>query len=228
MAMLRFSGCFRFFFVIFNFFVFVVGGLLTGFGIYITVEAVQNGLIVAIYGLPLFTLVLGLAVLTVAFIGCFGACNLNGCLIKWYATLMMLLIVGEIICGALLFALKNQSLKLIERYFNNSIYKIESGVGDSHLRNSIRKIQNSLKCCGAYGPGDWRDPYEFCCRSGKICFRAPKLGCVQAAGKVLTENRLPLGITVMVFGIIEIGAVACAATLERRFRRVGPRTASVT
>ncbi|KAH9283502.1 hypothetical protein ECG_04256 [Echinococcus granulosus] len=190
MAMPRSSGCFRFFFVIFNFFVFVAGGLLTGFGIYITVEAVQNGLI--------------------------------------YATLMMLLIVGEIICGALLFALKNQSSKLIERYFNNSIYKIESGIGDSHLRNSIRKIQNSLKCCGAYGPGDWRDPYEFCCRSGKICFRAPKLGCVQAAGKVLTENRLPLGITVMVLGIIEIGAVACAATLARRFRRVGPRTASVT
>lgn len=61
----------------------MAGALLIGLGIYITVETVQNGLMVLLYELPIFTLVLGLAVLTAAFIGCFGACNLNGCLIKW-------------------------------------------------------------------------------------------------------------------------------------------------
>ncbi|KAL5968150.1 Leukocyte surface antigen CD53, partial [Taenia solium] len=181
----------------------VAAALLIGCGVYITVRTVQNGLIVAIYGLPISTLALGLVVLTAAFIGCFGACNLNGCLIKW-------------------------SVELIQQYFNSSIHKIESGIGGSQLLNSIRKIQTRLDCCGAYGPGDWKDPYEFCCRTGRLCFRTPQLGCVQAADKVLTEGRLPLGITIIVLGVIELGAVACAAFLTRRIRRIGSSTAPLT
>eukprot|EP00108_Taenia_solium_P004735 TsM_000753100 transcript=TsM_000753100 gene=TsM_000753100 len=222
------GSCFRFLLIIFNLFVFVAAALLIGCGVYITVRTVQNGLIVAIYGLPISTLALGLVVLTAAFIGCFGACNLNGCLIKWYAILMVLLVVGEIICGTLLFSLKNQSVELIQQYFNSSIHKIESGIGGSQLLNSIRKIQTRLDCCGAYGPGDWKDPYEFCCRTGRLCFRTPQLGCVQAADKVLTEGRLPLGITIIVLGVIELGAVACAAFLTRRIRRIGSSTAPLT
>ncbi|VDK38947.1 unnamed protein product [Taenia asiatica] len=230
----------------------VAGALLIGSGVYIAVRTVQSGLIVAIYGLPTSTLALGLVVLTAAFIGCFGACNLNGCLIKWYAILMVLLVVGEIICGTLLFALKNQSVELIQQYFNSSIHKIESGIGGPQLLNSIRRIQTRLDCCGAYGPGDWKDPYEFCCRSGRLCFRTPQLvrftsvqltrslalrssrlipplqGCVQAADEVLTEGRLPLGITIIVLGVIELGAVVCAAFLARRIRQIGSNTAPLT
>lgn len=156
-----------------------------------------------------------------------------------------------------------QSVKLIEQYLNSSIYKIEVGIGGSQLMDSIARIQISvniaisliflqLECCGAHGPGDWRDPYEFCCRSGRICFRIPQLvrftlarlsmtlnlrfsllislfqGCVQAADQVLTEGRLPLGITIIVLGVIEMGAVACAASLTRQIRRFGSNTVSVT
>ncbi|KAL5110378.1 Leukocyte surface antigen CD53 [Taenia crassiceps] len=140
-------------------------------------------------------------------------------LFVFYAILMVLLIIGEITCGTLLFALKNQSLKLIEQYFSSSIYNIESGIGSSQLLNSIKKIQSSLECCGARGPGDWKDPYEFCCSSGRICFRVPQLGCIQAADQVLTEGRLPLGIAIIVLGVIEMGAVACAAFLARQIQQ---------
>ncbi|VDM18721.1 unnamed protein product, partial [Hydatigera taeniaeformis] len=194
-------------------------------------------MITVIHGSPIFTLVLGVVVLATAFIGCFGASYLNGCLIKLYAILMMILVIGELIWGTLHIALKDQTLKLIEHYFNTSIAEIESGNADPQLLNSIKRIQNSV---GIYI--SWIAVEHTIRRIGEIlmksavelekfvsgflnrlrlyhpeymCFRALVLyypfpllqGCVQVAEKVLVDNRIPLGISIIVLSLIEMGAV---------------------
>ncbi|VDN96288.1 unnamed protein product [Rodentolepis nana] len=114
--------------LVFNLLVFVAGGIMTGFGVIMV-------LVVAF-------LVIGCLIFVTGFLGCLGAWKKSKCLLRLFATVLVLIIIAEIACGVILIVNKDKFKPFIREFFTNAIAEIESNP-NSGLTVPIIGLQDS-------------------------------------------------------------------------------------
>lgn len=104
---------------------------------------------------------LGAALLIFAFFGCWGVISENTCLLFTYAAIMILIVLWEVACIVLIFALRSQWEPQISAAFSRNY---EGALGARKVADydafslTFDGIQVSTKCCGIEGPDDYSSP----------------------------------------------------------------------
>ncbi|VUZ39490.1 unnamed protein product [Hymenolepis diminuta] len=201
----------------FNAIVFIGGGVMGGYGIYLLVEAKQAAGSVSIV-LPAFITTFGLLLFTIGFLGCFGACYNNTCMLKTFAAIVGFLLICEVICAIILLVYRHDFVDLVGNELKKTISSIESGQLDSKdaLVENLYKMQEELECCGGTGPSDWTNIPDSCYEGGDKTLTQYKTGCAQAMYEKVKDSALIVGVIIIVVALIQIGAIICAACLAKK------------
>ncbi|VDO16728.1 unnamed protein product [Rodentolepis nana] len=201
--------------IVFNLLVFVAGGIMAGFGIYLVVEAKLFNMTSNLMIFLVAFLVIGCLVFITGFLGCVGAWKKSKCLLRMFATILVLIIIAEIACGVILLVKRNEFKPFIREFFTKAISEVES-TPNTALEDTVRELQNTFGCCGANGPNDWNSSMKYCCKDGKSCVTAFMPGCVDKISHELREHSIGIGAGVVVLAFIEIGAIVAALILAKQ------------
>eukprot|EP00794_Sanderia_malayensis_P018909 gene18909-20812_t len=205
----------------FNLIFFLCGSGILGVGIWLRVE---KGDYVQFTDYEFVTasniaIAAGIIIVLVTFLGCVGALKEIKIMLLLFFIALVLICGLEIAAGGLAYANRGKIDMKIREDLNNAIHtKYEK---DEGTRKAIDKMQEYFKCCGSADYQDWRtsDYYKqnskyplSCCkassRSDASCRTDPaKLnhgGCYEKVRKFLKENLLIIGITGIVFGVVQI------------------------
>ncbi|MBW3907018.1 tetraspanin family protein, partial [Neisseria meningitidis] len=109
----------------FNAIVFIGGGVIAAFGIYLLVETKKSGGTVSLV-LPAFITAFGLLLFLIGFLGCFGACYNNTCMLKTFAAIVGILLVAEIICAIVLLVYRHDFVRLVGKEMQEAIQELQS------------------------------------------------------------------------------------------------------
>ncbi|VDK22139.1 unnamed protein product [Taenia asiatica] len=203
----------------FNAIVFIGGGVVGGYGIYLLVEASGAAGTVNVV-LPAFITALGLLLFLLGFLGCFGACYNNACMLKTFAAIVGVLLVAELICGIVLLVYRHDFVKLVGDEMQKAIAELKNqGLNENDpTLKSIYKLQEELECCGGTGPSDWGTTYpKSCCESEKnSCTEPYDKGCAVAMYEKVKDSSLAFGLIILIVCLIQIGAVICASCLAKK------------
>lgn len=149
-------GCFS------KFFLFVLNFIVWGVGVAVIVLAslilahgseFQALLSDGTFTLPIILLILGIIVMLIGFFGCFGALRESPCLLYTYATIVLLLFIGQVGVGIYGIVEKEEIMKFVSDNMINIFNKY--GRDDVELTNSLDLAQNNLHCCGVFNYTDW-------------------------------------------------------------------------
>ncbi|XP_028178635.1 CD63 antigen [Ostrinia nubilalis] len=118
---------------------------------------------------PVVLIIVGVIVFIVAFFGCCGAVKENHCMIITFSIFLLVIFVAELAVGIAGYV-KHQDLE------NSIIRNLNATIKDyptnPDVKNSFDIIQTDLKCCGIYGPGDWKNNSmpipDSCCSAQEI------------------------------------------------------------
>nr|CDS26689.1 tetraspanin [Hymenolepis microstoma] len=204
------TGCFRFLLVIFDFAVFASGALLLGYGSILLHVERTRGLMERAPVLEAFMILIGSFLLVTAITGCIGAFKGNRTVNLVFTAAMLILILSEIIIGAMMIRSSKEAVERVESDLVKIISEYEKGIRSAEQISTLKRFQTHFHCCGAKSPADYEFPYKVCCDVGSICVTYPSEGCVSAYRKALVDYRQPVGIAVIVLAIIEIGAAVCS------------------
>ncbi|KAL5968734.1 Leukocyte surface antigen CD53 [Taenia solium] len=202
----------------FNAIVFIGGGVIAAFGIYLLVETKKSGGTVSLV-LPAFITAFGLLLFLIGFLGCFGACYNNTCMLKTFAAIVGILLVAEIICAIVLLVYRHDFVRLVGKEMQEAIQELQSKrlSGSDPTLKALEELQAKLKCCGGVGPSDWRVAPPSCCgKESGSCTSPYQTGCAEAMYNEMKDSALAFGIVIIVIGLIQIGAIICAACLAKK------------
>ncbi|KAL0893617.1 hypothetical protein ABMA27_013789 [Loxostege sticticalis] len=118
---------------------------------------------------PIVLIIVGVIVFIVAFFGCCGAVKENHCMIVTFSIFLLIIFVAELAVGIAGYV-KHQDLE------NSIIKNLNATIKDyptnPDVKNTFDIIQTDLKCCGIYGPGDWKNNSmpipDSCCSAHEI------------------------------------------------------------
>ncbi|XP_061520871.1 CD82 antigen-like [Phyllopteryx taeniolatus] len=147
----------KYFLFLFNLIFFLLGAVIMGFGLWLLLDnqsfiVVLNDSIAVkaacyiLIGVGTFSMLMG-------FLGCLGAIYEIRCLLGLYFTCLLLILIAEIVAGALIYFQKG--------VLNEEMSKIVSKVLDNYPGNNSTTeqawdfIQRNMECCGWNGQGDW-------------------------------------------------------------------------
>ena len=120
-----------------NFLSMMAGIILMAGGAYIVSNKVSD--IVGLSGgIAAASIIIGILVTIISFLGCFGAANEKGILLKTYFIVLCVVIILEIAVGAAAYAQRDNIPNILENSWKNT-YAADSV--------SIVKIQNSVSYC---------------------------------------------------------------------------------
>uniref|UniRef100_A0A0V0JA15 Tetraspanin n=1 Tax=Schistocephalus solidus TaxID=70667 RepID=A0A0V0JA15_SCHSO len=213
------TKCIKYILLIFNTLVFILGCIITGFGIYFVVEAEKdlNGQAV---GVPAFVLTLGLLVFLLGFLGCCGAWKENVCLLRTFGAIIIILLICEIVAGILVFVYRAKFVTLVADGIANQISELNtmSQTQQEDTRKAIDTLQENLECCGGHNASDWgKDVPSSCCKGQpKKCDSPYKQGCAQAMYEFVKDKALGVGITLVIMAVLELGAIISALCLAKK------------
>ncbi|KAL5110668.1 Leukocyte surface antigen CD53 [Taenia crassiceps] len=173
------SGKFlKFLVFFFNAIVFIGGGVIACFGIYLLVESKKTGGTVSLV-LP-------------AFITAFA--------------IVGILLVAEVICAIVLLVYRHDFVRLVGKEIRDAIKRHEDGsllISDPTLK-ALDELQMKTvppSCCG---------------KESGSCSAPHQIGCAQAMYDEIKDSALAFGIVIIVIGLIQIGAIVCAACLAKK------------
>ncbi|VDL57729.1 unnamed protein product [Hymenolepis diminuta] len=213
------TQCLRICLIVFNAIVFITGGVMSGFGMYLLVRSQEFGLTGTASGIPIFIIVLGFLVLAVGSFGCCSASKLSrGLLITvGFAMIVGIIIIAEIVGAVLLIVLKDKAKEGVNNYFSNAIRQIQSDQ-NKELEEVITKLQAAFNCCGASAPTDWKDPSLSCCKPGEQtpCNHDLQQGCIDAIYAWVKQNLLAFAAAVLILSVIEVGSIVAASSIIKR------------
>ncbi|XP_076024857.1 CD63 antigen-like [Genypterus blacodes] len=98
--------------------------------------------------LQLAVIVVGVAIVFVAFFGCCGAWKENFCMVTTFAILLFLIIIVEIAVGFIIWRGNTETRDLRETIFKYN--------NNSSVLKAVNQMQENLKCCGVNGSADWK------------------------------------------------------------------------
>jgi len=102
---------------------------------------------------------IGGGIALVSFLSCCGAWSESSCFLCLYSTLLVLVVLAQIVCGVLIavFHYKAESFMYNQLRFDFN----KTGVPDTNQSSPVtaawNKFQIEMKCCGAFGPLDYRN-----------------------------------------------------------------------
>ncbi|EDO39847.1 predicted protein [Nematostella vectensis] len=162
--------------IIFNFIFFLFGLILFGVGIW---ASTKLGAYVEIASVnyatgPRVVIAVGFIIALVAFLGCCGAWKENKCMLICFFAFLLLLLILEIVGGALAY---NNKDKIENRLDKDILKAIENYPGKNE--KSINDMQTKFKCCGADNYTDWQSNIKMKNSSSvpDSCCKSEKAGC---------------------------------------------------
>lgn len=193
-------------------------------------------LISGVFTLPIIILIAGLVICLIGFLGCCGAMKESSCMLKTYAFIVTVLLLGEIILGILLLVYPNKAEDLITEGMTDAFEKY--GNEDESLRKAIDNIQHDLKCCGVKSYQDWQNytwsggvnVSDGCCKEdAENCGTGMAVadeqtaakniytrGCYEALKENLQGETIALGVVLFLMAIVQVMAITCACGLARK------------
>jgi CD63 antigen len=190
------------------------------------------------------TIVVGVFVMVLAFFGCCGAFMENKCMVKTYATLMIILVIIQIAVVIVASALRGQISKLIEDKVDKTMEEYNPAVSKKANSDAITlawdTMQQELKCCGLNVAEDWMDNHNYynttnvpdtCCivvqrECGKGALGSNTIfssGCKQALEDWLINNLIVgvgFGVSIFLLQIVGIVFACCLARQIGNYKEV--------
>lgn len=148
----------------FNFLFWLAGCALLGAGIYALVELGDFDVILSsAAGLPIATLVLGIVIFIIGFLGCCGAIKESTGMLYAYFFIVLLIFIGEVVVAILAFTKTDTVESWVTDGLNKGIenYKPKGDpTYDPNYNTAIDKIQKKFSCCGSTSIDTWSaSPY---------------------------------------------------------------------
>ena len=138
--------------------------LILGVGIFVMVEKrdVYSQLTDLYYDPAIIFVVLGGLMFIITFTGCIGALRENTCLLAFYAGIITVLLILEIVCGIFGFVNSDKLEEKVDDKLRNAIrYYRDPTKPDLHFL--IDSAQAELGCCGSRAHTDWEANLYFNC-----------------------------------------------------------------
>ena len=107
-------------------------------------------------------LTVGVIVFIVSFCGALGALRENKCLLRFFYSCVILMILLQIAIGLAAYFAKDSIKNKINGVFKEAIQKYQD---DPDLQSLIDYMQIELECCGSIKPEDWSENPYFNCSS---------------------------------------------------------------
>jgi len=142
--------------VIINLLIFFCGAAVLGGGIYMQVvmsqylDFVPNQAV----STAIILIVIGALIMLISFLGCCGSCTKNGCMLKTYGSLVLILLIAEIGTAIAIYVLKGNVLTAVDDAMTKTQahYGSEKFVSNTHSWDQMQKV---FKCCGIHDYKDW-------------------------------------------------------------------------
>ncbi|XP_068207634.1 tetraspanin-9-like [Palaemon carinicauda] len=195
------------------------------------------------FSLPIFSLVIGIVMLILCLMGCYGASKENRLIVKINGGLLCILVIAQLVVGILILINAFVPVESIQNEMNNTFFYY--GVEDQEMKENIDTFQIEAGCCGVHDYTDWA-LYPFgeannnsvpdsCCKEDyykdgcglnvlskedfeEVIFNK---GCSYSVTGILVELGLLLGILCILFVIIQLVSVCCVCGLA-----MTPKTSS--
>lgn len=138
--------------------------LILGVGIFVMVEKrdVYSKLTDLYYDPAVIFVVLGGLMFIITFTGCIGALRENTCLLAFYAGIITVLLILEVVCGIVGFVNSGKLEEKVDEKLRNAIvFYRDPKKPDLHFL--IDSAQAELGCCGSRAHTDWEANLYFNC-----------------------------------------------------------------
>jgi len=152
------NTCLKWLMFVFNLIFFLMGAAILGVGIWLKVEKGGYEDISSYdYATPSnIAIVIGIVMLFVAFLGCFGSIKELRHMLLAYFVLLLIVFILELVVGGLAYAKRDEVEDKLAEEFKNSIRK-KYGTDDyPEVTEVIDKFQNEFECCGFDNYTDYR------------------------------------------------------------------------
>lgn len=166
-------------------------------------------------------IIFGAVVFLIAFMGCCGAIRESHCMTMTYASVLLILIIGQTVIAVLVFVNRHDFMaeirKGIEKLFR------ESSPNDQTIAN----IQQSLRCCGYDGPSFWKLSYPSSCCEGSpaVCTSPFQDGCGDRIQELVDTFSVAIGWVAIGVAVVELVALVFACCLGNNIRNAERRYA---
>lgn len=167
--------CLQYIFLFINFLVFLGGAGLLGVSIWLLVD--PDSLVELAQGIPTeneeipesfleiismvqsalyFSLVTGVLMFLIGFLGCCGAAKKNKCMLNIFAVIMIILILAEIACAVMAFVYYPTVNEFMQERINT--YQPSPTEPDAIFNKEfVDQLQSNFKCCGWVNHEDYQD-----------------------------------------------------------------------
>jgi hypothetical protein len=149
---------------------------------------------------------IGIVVSLISFLGCFGAANEKGGLLKTYFVLLMILVILQVAIGAAAYAKRDNIDPLLKDAWI-------AGVKSTEGNKTIVQIQTTFSCCGYESVTDFSVPQN-CAELYNF-----NTGCREKLKDSLTSSLSTIGGAGIAIGLIELVGLAFSMVLFRRISR---------
>jgi len=219
-----------------NLIIFGCGVAVLGGGIYMQVEMSNYLMFLDNQAVSTATvlIVIGALITLVSFLGCCGSFTSNGCLMKTYGVLLVILLIAEIGTAIAIYVFKGD----IKDIINQGMGEARINYGEDKFpaqTESWDLVQENFHCCGISGYEDWKNvtslepnnavPDSCCIKVEKTCGykQLPKAndkiyqtGCLDKFEKEINDHAgIAAGIGVGIF-VIQLITIIAAFCLGKR------------
>jgi len=235
----------RYIFFLFNLLIWILGIVVLGVGIWSRVENDTWSDLIdtnTIFEASNLLVAAGLIVAVLGFLGCCGAIKRWRSMLIAYSIFVFLIFVLEIAAGAYAYTKREKVEQQLEAGVKKGISTIygKTDKASKGMSIAVDWFQQTVKCCGASGPGDWKTSYwytsnnstnknpvpESCCKvKAKGCNAAGKTdsifaeGCITAGKAYAVKNMKLIGGVGVGIAVIELFGIVFAMWLCCAFRR---------
>ncbi|XP_027866921.1 CD63 antigen [Xiphophorus couchianus] len=181
---------------------------------------------------PIILIVVGLLTFFVAFFGCCGAWKENHCMVATFSFFLSLVVIAEIVAVVLGYIYRDKVKTMIDKNLSDMITNYK--VGSAELRETLDKLQETWKCCGAQNTSDWKDygsdgksvPDSCClevkpgCGNGTMTDTAKvhQQGCSEVMSIFLKRDAQWVIIAAIVVAVLQLLGIVFACLLMRAIR----------
>lgn len=235
------GSMFKFFVFLFNFIFFLAGVAIIGIGSYMAIKMkdyfdfLSTSDLAPGVGVSSYIFIgIGVLVAIISFLGCWGACTDNKCMMGTFATIMAIILIAEIGVAITILIYKGKAQGIVEDAMTKGLQNYGKNETEGVTR-TLDKIQENFQCCGIKSPEDWKStPFgegpafnapDSCCVAGETqgC-GAGKLvqpftglnsdGCLSKFIEFVKDNAFlvgGVGIGIIIIQLISVIAGCCLA-----------------
>ena len=165
-------------------------------------------------------------------IGFVGACSQNPCILIWFATALVLLVIAEAGISISLFMFSGEAKGMIDKFMNQSmvIYNKQNETNRGAVTEGWDHIQQDFECCGFDGYEDWKDIVndtkkiapKSCCKEEGMCImnitpaKIHPEGCGAKFEKWLEAHVTLAGGFIIGIAVLQLFSIVIACYLARK------------